>query len=82
MSVLMAMRDTATVRCPDCGGTREVSVRQRRRLVNEGGDMKCSVCRSITGPIKVTQAHRNYWISRYSSEWIRDTAEMIWGDSD
>lgn len=73
-------RETATVRCPDCGETREISIRQKRRLMNEGGKMLCSVCRTLPRPAKVTLKHKRFWLDSYSMEWIRETAEMIWGE--
>lgn len=80
MSPALMTRETATVRCPDCGDPREVSVRQRRRLTNQDGDFRCQVCRTIPFPAVTSPSHRNFWSKQYSPEWIKETAEMIWGD--
>lgn len=77
-SPLLMSRETDTVRCPECGDSREVSVRQRRRLANEAGDYRCSLCRTVL-PVEINSAHLNYWTKRYSPEWIEETAAMIWG---
>ena len=73
-------QDTVAVRCPDCGETRDITVRQKRRLISEGRTFQCSVCRTIPSPAKVEPRHRNYWLQSQSMEWICETAEMIWGD--
>lgn len=75
-------RETAAIRCPDCGGTRDVSVRQKRRLINQDGDLRCSVCRSIPDPAKFGPRDLDWWSSRFSQEWICETAEMIWGEDE
>lgn len=72
-------RNTTTVRCPDCGEVRRISVRQKRRINNEGGNMLCAVCRTLM-PIKVTLQDKRWWLDNYSMEWIQETAEMIWSD--
>jgi hypothetical protein len=69
------------IRCPDCGETRPIGSRQHRRAKNQTVDPRCSVCRSIKFPARIEQKHRNFWTSQYSDEWIKETAEMIWGDS-
>lgn len=71
--------ETASVRCPDCGESREISVRQKRRLTNEGGTMLCAVCRTLPKAAKPTLKDKRYWLDNYSMEWIQETAEMIWG---
>jgi phage terminase large subunit GpA-like protein len=68
------------IRCPDCGETRSLGIRQLRRAKNQNVDPRCSVCRSIKSPAVIEQKHRNFWTNQYSSEWIKETAEMIWGD--
>lgn len=72
-------RETATIRCPDCGEFREISVRQKRRLVNGGGSMLCRVCRTLPDPAPITMKHKSFWLDNYSIEWIVETADMIWG---
>jgi len=68
------------MRCPDCGEIRDdISIRQLRRLRNQSIDPRCSVCRSLPLPAKVTQANLNFWITRYSEQWIKETGQMIWG---
>lgn len=79
-SAALMTRDTVTVKCPDCGGGREVSIRQRRRLTNQDGDFRCSVCRTIQLPAVVEVEDLDFWINTYSQEWIKETAAMIWGD--
>ena len=69
-------REMATVRCPDCGETREISARQKRR----NGNTRCSICRTLPLPPRVTLKHKRFWLDNYSMEWIRETADMIWGD--
>ena len=71
-----------TVRCPDCGEYRIVSVRHKRRLVNQKANAKCLICRSIDQKPKVEQRHRNFWLKSQSSEWIQEVGSMIWGDGD
>lgn len=73
-------RDTAIVRCPDCGGTREISVRQKRRLTNGSKSMRCSLCRTIPKAAKIKQSDLNYWLDRKDMEWIREVGSMIWGE--
>lgn len=74
---------TATVTCPRCGGRRELSVRQRRRVVNGDGDFTCLTCRALERRqddyLIVEQKYRDYWLERYSVEWITETARGIWG---
>ncbi len=67
-----------TVRCPDCGETRKISDRQKRRINNEGGNELCSVCRTLPVAARVTLKHKRFWLDNYSLEWIVETAEMIW----
>lgn len=76
------MADNVTVRCPDCGGSRNLSVRQRRRILNQDGDLRCSLCRSNPHPPISTAADREFWLSQYPMDWILETAEMIWGDGE
>jgi hypothetical protein len=73
-------RDTVVVRCPDCGGTREISVRQKRRITNGDRSLLCSLCRTIPLPAEIRPQDRDYWTDRYPMEWIRETAQAIWGD--
>lgn len=73
-------RDTVVVRCPDCGGTREISIRQRRRIKNGDRSLLCSLCRTIPNAAEVSDQDRAYWTERYSIEWIKETAEAIWGN--
>lgn len=73
-------RDTTVIRCPSCGGTREISVRQKRRITNGSRSLLCSLCRTIPEPAIVTQADRDYWLKSQTPEWIKETATMIWGD--
>jgi hypothetical protein len=70
---------TRTVTCPECGATWEVSVRQRRRILNNGGDLRCTFCRTVGTPFPVTPRERSYWLDRYPIDWIRETGQMIWG---
>ena len=79
--VLMEER-SIIIRCPDCGDTRKIGARQNRRVKNQEADDRCSLCRSFKHPAKIEQKHRNYWTSRYSDEWIKKTAEMIWSDGE
>lgn len=74
----MAEQPKATVRCPDCGGTREITMRQKRRLTQEGRTFHCNICRTIKHPATSSFRHRNYWLKSQTMEWIRETAEMIW----
>lgn len=76
---LLMPQETVTVKCPQCGDPREISVRQRRRLVNSGKSFKCHICRTMQDPV-VTQEHLDWWRNRYPMWWIKETAEMIWGD--
>jgi len=73
-------REVAVVRCPDCGGTREISIRQRRRIKNGDRSLLCSLCRTIPHPAEVTQDDRDFWTESYSMEWIMETADWIWGE--
>lgn len=73
-------RDTAIVRCPDCGETRKISVRQKRRLINGNKTAHCEICRTLPASATYTKAHANYWEERYDIQWIRETAAMIWPD--
>lgn len=72
-------RETVVVRCPDCGGTREISIRQRRRIKNGDRSLLCSLCRTIPSPAEVTDEAREWWLENHSKEWIAETADMIWG---
>jgi hypothetical protein len=77
------MGSEVSMRCPDCGEIRDdISIRQMRRLRNQNIDPRCQVCRSIPNPAKVEQRHLNFWITRYSEAWIRETGQMIWGEDD
>jgi hypothetical protein len=80
MSGALMSSDTTTVKCPDCGGMREVTNRQYRRILREGADSRCSVCRSMIRPVVISPSHRNFWLNTYTTEWIVETAAMIWGD--
>lgn len=68
----------ATVTCPDCGNPREITMRQKRRLIHEGRTFHCTICRTIPERAKVGLRHHNFWTKQYSTEWIRETASMIW----
>ena len=70
------------IRCPDCGETRELGSRQIRRAKNQNVDPRCAVCRSIKQSARVEPKHLAFWTSDHSMEWIQETAEMIWGDSE
>lgn len=76
-------RDTALyIRCPDCGETRAIGTRQHRRAKNQNVDPRCSVCRSIKYPAKIEPKHLNFWTNQFSTEWIIETAQMIWPEED
>lgn len=80
MSSVTITRETVVIRCPDCGGTRQISVRQRRRIRNSRVvTSRCSICRTIKSPAEVTKADRDFWLDRYPMEWIREVADAIWG---
>jgi hypothetical protein len=70
--------DTTIVRCPDCGETRKISVRQKRRLINGHKAALCEICRTIPSSATYAPSHANSWLDRYDVEWIRETAAMIW----
>lgn len=59
------------VRCPQCGQQRDVSYRSARRI--ETGELS-GKCRSCISPVTVTQAHRNYWLDRFTITEIRELA--------
>lgn len=75
-------RDTVVVRCPDCGGTREISIRQRRRIKNGDRSLRCSLCRTLPNAATVSEDDRLFWTESYSIEWIKETAQAIWGDDE
>lgn len=77
---MVQARDTTVVRCPDCGGTREISVRQKRRITNSNKSLLCSLCRTIPRAAEFGDKDLAFWVDRYPLEWIRETAEMIWGN--
>lgn len=58
-----------------------MTARQRRRMLNDGADDRCLLCRSprYLKARVVDQHHRNYWLDNYSLEWIKEVGEMIWG---
>jgi hypothetical protein len=31
-------------------------------------------------PVVISPSHRNFWLNTYTTEWIVETAAMIWGD--
>lgn len=80
MSAVQMARDTVMIRCPDCGGTREISVRQKRRLINGSRSLRCPLCRTLPKPATVGEEDRLFWTENYSMEWIKETAQAIWGD--
>jgi DNA-directed RNA polymerase subunit RPC12/RpoP len=71
---------TAAITCPECGGTRLISVRQKRRIMNGNRNLVCSLCRTLPDPAPVTPAGRKYWTDRYPMSWIEETGRFIWGD--
>jgi hypothetical protein len=48
-------------------------------MANDNKDFTCHICRTIVSPAVVTDADRDYWLDRYSMEWIVETARNIWG---
>lgn len=70
------------VRCPDCGETREISIRQRRRIRNGDSTDLCPLCRTLPKAAQASAADKEFWLEGHSLEWIRETAAMIWGDDE
>lgn len=68
--------------CPQCGDERRITERHFRRATAEGSVFKCHRCRKPIARIVVTDEMRDYWLERYSMEWICETAMLIWGPPD
>jgi predicted RNA-binding Zn-ribbon protein involved in translation (DUF1610 family) len=51
-----------TVRCPQCGDKRQLTTRQRRRVVNSGGELTCAQCPH--GRPDGAQEYRDWWLER------------------
>lgn len=77
-TVAMGGRSTTTVRC-ECGDVFELSVRTDRRHRAQGTRPRCVICRRRALRIVSSQQFHNYWLKRYSAEWIQETAALIWG---
>lgn len=82
MSAVATRTDTwVTVRC-QCGDHFEITSRSHRRHRQAGTEWRCFICRVRSRTISDSPRFQNYWLDRYPIEWIRETAEMIWGDAD
>lgn len=75
----VAFYPTVTVRC-ECGEIFDISSRSDRRHRKQQTRWRCLRCRRQTRQIEVQPRYINYWLDRYSMEWIQETAFMIWGD--
>lgn len=62
----------------ECGTTFELSARNTRIHRNRGTSPRCDRCRYGTKPPKVTDAHRRYWLERFTLDEIRELAGAIW----
>jgi hypothetical protein len=50
-----------TIRCPDCGGYRDVSARHARRITLGEVAPTCQPCRQPV-QIRITEEHRLFWL--------------------
>lgn len=66
------------VRC-ECGEPLWISTRAHSRHRMLGTRWRCRFCRRNSPAPDTSPRYRNYWLDRYSLEWIKETAEMIWG---
>lgn len=58
--------------CPACGATWTTSERNRRRI--EAGELR-GTCKGCKRPaLKVTEAHRRYWLVKFGAELDGRTA--------
>ena len=78
MQALSYGRSPVTVRC-ECGDVFEIGDRAYRRHRAQGTRARCAICRRAPIPVGSSSRFRNYWLKRYSQEWIVETAGLIWG---
>ena len=55
---------TRTVRCPDCGSSRIVSLEQALRIEKGLFRAQCPLCRRPAS-LAVTEAHRRWWLRQH-----------------
>lgn len=78
-ATLTTRHPTVTVRCPECGDTREITARQLRRTRQDGRQPLCNICLHSDPRTPPTQEHYDYWLERFTIEEIREIGTMIWG---
>ena len=66
-----ALEQLALVRCPQCGGLRSISHR------NRDSQARCKDCRQ--GKVVTRTRYHNYWLERFSLEEIVEMGKAIWG---
>lgn len=65
--------------CPDCGTAFELSARNTRIHRNRGTSPKCDRFRYGARAPKVTEAHRRWWLERFTPEELQAMAAAVWG---
>lgn len=72
-SVGRSQQPVVTVKCRGCGSTREVTSRQARRAG------LCPICLYPPRYTKVTDAHKRFWLCRFTDEEIAVIATDMLG---
>jgi hypothetical protein len=66
------------VRCDDCGGDFELSTSHVRHMRAQGRELRCRSCRTTGEGPQPTEAHRRWWLDRFSLDEIRFMASAFW----
>lgn len=69
------------VRCGACGGDFELSARRVRHVRAESLPLRCRSCRTGRVTPEPTEAHRRWWLDRFTVDEIREMAAALWPDA-